>query len=461
MKFNNILKTIILESGRYEILIDMLTKPKKTKDGKTIEPFLSKEELDTIVKTDPTSRSEDEKITKAGIYVNWLVTQFKKLADDIFKSYEVENPKEFMKTKQFKDLLKNKKEVFFEDLYKVNDALVKFNHFKDKSKVENGKKVPYIPKEFKDITKINIEKLYDLTQNLSTELATTTKAERKSSLSHPGATKVYEGDSWVVYKIEGVGDLQKEAACFYGGNSQGVVKGETTWCTSAPGLEWYKRYLSRGPLYVNIDKTDSSVGEVSGLPRHRYQFHFQDKQFMDANDRQIDLVKFFNETAPELKDYYKSEFLKGLTGNYGKDVQVDYPRDAASQYIAIYGLEEFFKNLPKDLTRLDFEVSSRDKGQFQLNLPREIGDFKDLIAIHIDSVLKEIPDTICSLPKLRFLSLPNSTYLKSLPECLADIDSLQVINLMGSNGDIKIPEKLKEKHNDPKSKFRIVTNQPL
>ena len=462
MKFNSLLKSLIVEQGRYEILVDMLTKPKQTKDGKKIQPLLSKEQLDTIVETDPTSRSENGVITKAGTYVNWIVTQFKKLAEDLLKQeYFNEDPIETMKSKSFQKELENKKEVFLEDLYKVNDALTKFNHFKDKSKLENGKRVPYIPKEFKDITKINIRKLYQLTQDLSLELATTTKAERKSSLSHPGSSKVYEGENWVVYKIEGTGDIQKEAACFYGGNALGSVKGETTWCTSGPGLEWWRRYLSKGPLYVNIDKTDTETGEVSGLPRHRYQFHFQEKQFMDVNDDQIDLVKFFNETAPDLKEFYRSEFIKGLGGNYGKDVQVDYPRDSASQYIAIYGLDEFFKNLPKDLTRLDFEVSGKGKGEFKLQLPKEIGNFDDLIAIHIDSVLSEIPEDICKLSKLRFLSLPNSLYLKSLPECLADIDSLQVINLMGSDGNIQIPEKLKEKHLDPKSKFRIVTNQPL
>jgi hypothetical protein len=106
-------------------------------------------------------------------------------------------------------------------------------------------------------------------------------------------------------------------------------------------------------------------------------------------------------------------------------------------------------------------VSGKGKGEFKLQLPKDIGNFNDLIAIHVDSVLSEIPEDICKLSKLRFLSLPNSLYLKSLPECLADIDSLQVINLMGSGGNIQIPEKLKEKHLDPKSKFRIVTNQPL
>jgi len=462
MKFNNLLKSLIVESGRYEILIDTLTKPKKNKEGKTIKPLLSKEELDEIVKGDPTTRRQNDEISKAGTYVNWIIKQFMKIPQQIIKNQDdVTDPKEFMKTKTFMKEYERIKELFFEDLFKITEALTKFHSYKDKSKNEGGKKVPYIPKELKDINKLDISQLYELTDPLSLEMATTTKAERKSSWDHPGATQVFDGENWSVYKIEGVGDIQKEAACFYGGNMQKSARGETNWCTSAPGLEWYRRYLSKGPLYVMLDKNDTSTGEVSGLPRHRYQFNFPEKQFMDVNDHQIDLVNFFTNTAPELKDYFRKEFLVGLSGNYGKDVQVDYPKDAASKYIAIYGFNEFFKNLPKELARLDFEVSGRENAGFKLDLPNDIGNFKDLIAIHIDSVLEKIPESICDLPKLRFLSLPNSKYLKKLPECLADMDSLQVINLMGSTSDIEIPEKLREKHSDPKTKFRIVSNKPI
>ncbi len=36
-----------------------------------------------------------------------------------------------------------------------------------------------------------------------------------------------------------MGQLGKDAACFYGGSYQEPGKGETRWCTSSPGLTWF------------------------------------------------------------------------------------------------------------------------------------------------------------------------------------------------------------------------------
>ena len=81
------------------------------------------------------------------------------------------------------------------------------------------------------------------------------------------------------------------------------------------------------PLYVLLDKTDKETGTVTGLPKRRYQFHFPSQQYMDIDDRQIDLVKFISEND-ELKPLFKSHFAQGLTNSkQGKSVSVEYPRD--------------------------------------------------------------------------------------------------------------------------------------
>ena len=86
MKFTKLLKDVILENSRFEILRNALTKPSKNKEGKTVKPKLSIQEFIQLVQADPTTRmnnvdpesadsKELEKI-KAGKYVNWLIKNY-------------------------------------------------------------------------------------------------------------------------------------------------------------------------------------------------------------------------------------------------------------------------------------------------------------------------------------------------------------------------------------------------
>ena len=56
MKFTSLLKSVILEQTKFEVLFDSLTKPTKNKEGKTVKPKLSKEEFYTLLQADPTTR---------------------------------------------------------------------------------------------------------------------------------------------------------------------------------------------------------------------------------------------------------------------------------------------------------------------------------------------------------------------------------------------------------------------
>ena len=67
--------------------------------------------------------------------------------------------------------------------------------------------------------------------------------------------------------------------------------------------------------------------------------------------------------------------------------------------------------------------------------------------ILLDNCISEIPDAICTLPKLRFLALINNDKLRTIPGCLADLDNLYFLNLRGSN-NAEIPESIKAKGTD-------------
>jgi hypothetical protein len=432
MKFNNIIKSIIVEQGRYEILKKTYTQPKKK--GEKVKPAkMSLEQLNKMVMTDPTTRRDGDDIKKAGKYVNWIIKQFLQIEPNIEASYG---------TPQFKKEFKEKTDLFFEDLYKTTDDLIKFDRFKSQ-----------IDDELRDINKLTIDSLFNTVKDFSLEKASTTKAERKEMKVHPGAELVYSGSKYDVYMIEDQGDLGKEAACFYGGQNK-----ETRWCTSAPGLSYFNTYIKQGPLYVLVDKTDTEVGDISGLPKHRYQFHFPSNQFMDVNDRQINLVDFLLGEEEGLKQFFKPEFMKGLSNADGTEISVEYPRDAASKFIALYGFDKFFDDLPNNLGRLDFIKTSGGSryGQestkdLNIKIPSSIGRFKNMYALHLDGILDELPSEISNLEDLMFLSLPNNKNLKSLPKEMAEkngndykMKNLAVITLAGSNPQIEIPEEVQK-----------------
>ncbi len=432
MKFNNIIKTMIVEQGRYEILKKTYTQPKKK--GETVKPAkMSLEQLNKIVLSDPTTRRDGDTIKKAGKYVNWVLKQFLQIEPKIEAQYG---------TPQFKKELKEKSDLFFEDLYKTTEDLQKFDRFKSQ-----------IDDELRDINRLTIDTLFNTVKDFSLEKATTTKAERKEMDVHPGSELVYSGSKYDVYMIEDQGDLGKEAACYYGGQNK-----ETRWCTSAPGLSYFNTYIKQGPLYVLVDKTDTEVGEISGLPKHRYQFHFPSNQFMNTDDRQINLVDFLLGEEEGLRQFFKPEFMKGLSNADGTEISVEYPRDAASKFIALYGFDKFFDDLPNNLGRLDFIKTSGSSryGQesakdLDIKIPSSIGRFRNMYALHLDGILSELPKEISNLEDLMFLSLPNNKDLKALPKEMAEkvgndykMKNLAVITLSGSNPNIVIPEEVKE-----------------
>jgi hypothetical protein len=428
MKFTPLLRSIIVEQSRFEVLSNALTKPNKDKEGNTIKPKLTKQEFMALIEADPTTKmnnvdpetatsKELEKI-KVGKYSQWIIKNYlspvtERQAGD--SGYERE--------------VKQVKETFIEDLYKVKEDLQKFERFKSRIQGE------------KDINKLTPRQLYDAVKDFDLTLATTTKAERKTAEIHPGAKLLYDGTDWRVIEIRDKGAVGKEAACFYGGNNK-----ETRWCTSAPGASWFDRYIKDGPLYVVFNPNDTKIAPETGLPVTRYQFHFPSNQFMDKDDHQIDLVQYLNGPMKELKHIFKPEFAKGLTVG-GQSLIIDsFSQGAVGKFIALYGLDDLIGSLPETLQ--EFQIINRDsKNQIIIQIPEEIGRFKNLNMILLENCISSIPDSICTLSKLRFIALLNNKELKSIPECIADIPKLYFLNLKGSD-NVQVPEKIKERGTD-------------
>ena len=428
MKFTSLLKSIIVEQSRFEVLMNALTKSGKDKEGNKLRPKLSKKEFVDLVLADPTTRLNNVDIEtatpeelgkiKAGSYVPWIVKHY------LLPKTET-NPGDYTYEKD----VKRAKDVFMEDLYKITERLTKFERFKGR-----------LPTEMRDINKLTPDQLYDAVKDFDLTLATTTKAERKSAPVHPGAKLAYDGENWKVVEIADKGEVGKEAACFYGGNNQ-----ETQWCTSSPGTrQWFDRYIKDGPLYVIFNPNDTDVSPMTGLPKVRYQFHFPGNQFMDKDDRQQDLIQLLNGPMSELKSFFKPEFAKGIVLG-GKELKIEsLTSGTVGKFIALYGLEDLMDSLPKSLERI--LIQNRDsKDPIHVELPEDIGKLQNLTNILTDNItFSKIPDSICNLKNLNFLAITRNPELTTIPDCVADLPNLMFLNLKGCD-NVKIPKKIEEK----------------
>ena len=428
MKFTSLLKSIIVEQSRFEVLMNALTKSGKDKEGNKLRPKLSKKEFVDLVLADPTTRLNNVDIEtatpeelgkiKAGSYVPWIVKHY------LLPKTET-NPGDYTYEKD----VKRAKDVFMEDLYKITERLTKFERFKGR-----------LPTEMRDINKLTPDQLYDAVKDFDLTLATTTKAERKSAPVHPGAKLAYDGENWKVVEIADKGEVGKEAACFYGGNNQ-----ETQWCTSSPGTrQWFDRYIKDGPLYVIFNPNDTDVSPMTGLPKVRYQFHFPGNQFMDKDDRQQDLIQLLNGPMSELKSFFKPEFAKGIVLG-GKELKIEsLTSGTVGKFIALYGLEDLMDSLPKSLERI--LIQNRDsKDPIHVELPEDIGKLQNLTNILTDNItFSKIPDSICNLKNLNFLAITRNPELRTIPDCVADLPNLMFLNLKGCD-NVRIPKKIEEK----------------
>ena len=433
MKFTTILKKVILEQQtRFEVLLDNLTKPRKNKNGEKIKPILSKEEFFNLVQGDPTSKMNNITIDdvknyskiKAGSYVQWLIKQY------LNPKTESSSDSDYYRTE-----VKIMKDRFFEDLYKVTNDLKKFERFKMR-----------VPENLRNINNLSVDELYDLVKDFSLEKTKGTKEEKeiaKSTYEYPGSDIVFKGSKWTIVKITDTGKLGKDAACFYGGSHLEPARGETKWCTSSPGLSYFERYIKDGPLYVIIPNNwEGKVGEKSGLPSDRYQFHFPSNQFMDKYDNPINLVQFLNGEGNEMKEYFKPEFAKGLTTGNGKNFEISNLTDGAmGKFISLYGFDDLIDSIPTTIE--EFKITNNKDNGLIINIPNNIDRFTNLTTLLFDNCIDKVPSSVCNLKKLLFIGFPNNPKLTEIPECIADIESLFVLNIQNSN-NVVVPKKIEE-----------------
>jgi hypothetical protein len=460
MKITSLLSKLILEQSRFQVLYDKMVKPsaKAIEKDKRAKGLMDFDTLKTIIFADPTTKApenfdiegasaEDMDKVKVGKYSQWLLKNFISPKQD-----ELELPADFdyqTNQREFKNAMVEFRRLFMEDLYKTTDDLKKFERAKQ-----------YLPQDQRDINKFTPRTLFDTLKDFQIpekKRAELEKKEAKKSregFNHAGGEIIYEGPTWTLIKVEDKGQVGKDAAIWYGGFHE-YDQGESRWCTSSPGLTYFNGYIKDGPLYVVFPNDDKGqVGKKTGLPMERYQFHFPSSQFMDRHDRQINLVEYLNGPMSELKEFFKSEFAKGLVSNNSNKVEINYPDSSAGKFVALYGFNELFESLPDTIEHL--LINNKSKEDISLDVPESLGRFKNCTALLLQNMIKTLPNSIGNLKNLNFLAVPNNRHLESLPETIADIPGLAFINLKESNPSIKIPERLRERLSDEGNGFYYV-----
>jgi hypothetical protein len=437
MRLAYTLRDVIVEQSRFDVLLDKYTSNKKDKKtGKEIKPIMDLSRLSQIIFADPTTKKpqdfDESDITvdnlskvQPGAYTNWLLKNYEQ--PKISLEGGISDPN----IPAYKKAVQEYRDLFMEDLFKVTGDLKKFTKYKQ-----------YFPQDKRDINKFSSpDELFRFLDSFKLpekkqkelekkELKKEIRKEREG-FSHPGATVEFTGDNWTVVKIEGTDDKAQEAASWYGGYYD-YDNGESRWCTSPPNSSYFKNYAKDGPLYVILANNDNgNIGKRTGLPQERFQFHFPSSQFMDRADHKIDLITYLNGPMSELKEYFKPEFVKGMTISGGEKVEIEYPSSNASKFVALYGFDEFFNSLPDNITHLLFNNKSNEK--ISLKVPPSLGRFTKIEALLLMNCVESLPNEILKLKNLSFLALPDNKDLKSLPEGIEKLPNLTFVNLKGCN----------------------------
>lgn len=417
MKLNDILKTMITESSRIDFLVN------KYIGAEEPNQKLTNEELFSLIVADPESKLKSETdvdefdgdfsvFKKVGPYAQWIIKQYLSIVPNVPEDDE----------ENFRDELKRLRNLFWEDLYKINDDLMKFHRFKGN-----------LPQDKRDINKLSVSELADLMLPFSLEkkVSNREKVEAKKTFEFPGSKVIFRGKNWTVVKIEDKGTEGKKAADFFGGYGLKSGVGETNWCTAAPGSRSrFDYYIDKGPLFVILPKEDVSYGEKTGLPANRYQFSFETNNFMDKDDRPVDVQQLLNGPMKELKPLFRKEFGKSLMVGSSNEFSVrGFKHGAVGMFISLYGFDEIFEALPDSVTEIYIQG---ERGEdLNLELPDSISKFKNLKALMVTNCLSKVSDNICSLTELKYVGFPDNPNLKRIPDCIGDLPKLRALSLVG------------------------------
>lgn len=199
-----------------------------------------------------------------------------------------------------------------------------------------------------------------------------------------------------------------------------------------------KKYIALG-LDLSSNMVQNSEPEVL-----KYYISKKIDSLKASNIRnlsQTDIALLKTPMLKGLREELRTTFMSQVSSSGGEKVEIEYPNSNESKIIALYGFESFFSSLPTNLK--SFVFSNKSSDNLNLDIPSDIGNFKNLEALLLMNCVKTLPKEIGNLQNLTFLSLPDNPNMKELPSGVLNLPALMFINLKNSNP--KLPEGF-EKH---------------
>ncbi len=197
-----------------------------------------------------------------------------KMNRDVFKliiSYDpTSRPKKLGKYSKWLLGLYDVKKKNLEDFYKATEYLKLYDRFKHNIDIKDINQIKSLPE---------LAKIIEPFEEPAPEFLSSEENKKKAFVK-----SFEEYDLYIPQTYEQSRDLGRG----------------TKWCTAADsenGKELFSEYTSKGKLYILISKED---------PKYKYQFHFEDMQFMDIYDSGIDLLKFLK-YRPDVEKYFKPQ----------------------------------------------------------------------------------------------------------------------------------------------------------
>lgn len=319
------------------------------------------------------------------------------LAQRVFNDVMNADPDPVKKNTQWLLTLLSNNRMPYEDLPKANDYLTRY---------AEKKKRRQIPQEYSDLNRFrSLGDLFQVVKGSDDQIQDAQESEKAKFAAE--TKKLLDNSELLVFEI------QSEWAAQYIGR-------DTEWCTAWGDPKgrhptrrcYYNHYANTGPLFVIIHKAS---GE-------KWQFHFEEKQFMDVDDRQISTTRSAS-PVPLIK---KFPILFKVFGDvrfvsYIDEIGIKHFSEKALEKVSEYDLAravnslEDFNALPEEMYyNIDlYAMMFKFKPHLINEIPIEYyGD-------HLEILLNRVP--------MIFKNLPKSHQTTETAELVAKQFSYQVI----------------------------------
>lgn len=149
---------------------------------------------------------------------------------------------------------------------------------------------------------------------------------------------------------------------------------------------------------------------------------------LSENDMEVIMSKDMRPYFKSLKNKFSTELETSFDPSF---ISIAYPNDTTAKYARLFGLEQVFEIIPKDVLFLQIENKSNDNVIYKI--PATIGKFTSLGTLVCDNIIKELPEEIGNCKQLAFLNLTNNKELTTLPASVGKLTCLDFVSVMGSN----------------------------